>query len=86
MAACAACTARLIVFLSYRVRALRRPGQRDRMLRASHEIMMLVSYRPLAAGVLLALLERYMRVDCGDKGSVGPTALNPFYPGPGEML
>ena len=37
--------------------------------------MMLVSYRPLAAGVLLALLERYMRVDRGDEGSVGPTAL-----------
>ena len=43
--------------------------------------MMLVSYRPLAAGVLLALLERYMRADRGDEGSVGPTALNPFYSG-----
>ena len=42
-------------------------------------IMMLVSYRPLGAGVLLALLERYMRADRGDEGSVGPTALNPFY-------
>ena len=37
--------------------------------------MMLVSYKPLAAGVLLALLERYMRADRGDEGSVGPTAL-----------
>ena len=43
--------------------------------------MMLVSYRPLAAGVLLAILERYMRVDRGDEGSVGPTALNLFYSG-----
>ena len=40
-----------------------------------------MSYRPLAAGVLLALLERYMRADRGDEGSVGPTALNPFYSG-----
>ena len=49
-------------------------------------IMMLVSYRPLAAGVLLALLERYVRADRGDEGSVGPTALNPFYSGlEGEM-
>ena len=37
--------------------------------------MMLVSYRPLASGVLLAILERYMRVDRSGEGSVGPTAL-----------
>ena len=44
-------------------------------------IMMLVSYRPLAAGVLLVILERYMRVDRGDEGSGGPTALNSVHLG-----
>ena len=50
-------------------------------------IMMLVSYRPLAAGVLLALLERYMRVDRIGEGSVGPTALYSVHLGfePREM-
>ena len=50
-------------------------------------ITMLVSYRPLGAGVLLALLERYMRVDRIGEGSVGPTALYSVHLGfePREM-
>ena len=44
-------------------------------------IMILVSYRPLGAGVLLALLERYMRVDRSGEGSVGPTAVNSVHLG-----
>ena len=41
-------------------------------------ILMLVSYRPLAAGVLLALLERYMRADRGDEGPFAPIVFIPF--------
>ena len=49
--------------------------------------MMLVTYRTLATGVLLAILERCMRVDRGDEGSVGPTALYSVHLGfePREM-
>ena len=49
--------------------------------------MMLVTYRTLATGVLLAILERCMLVARGDEGSVGPTALYSVHLGfePREM-